>query len=576
MKNCFRILFTFALAITFASCSNSDVLSLTDQLSADSVQLGISSFRVTDMIHSEVSATSKALTATTEETILDMYVLIFDSNGYLIGRKYVDGSPTQIVVPARISSSKCTVYCFANTHSAAFFEGIATLQQLRNKYKTYTDIADLTSETAMLMYGMKEVTSLTASNTLTAFPLNRDFAKVHVVVQSSNDIIIDGYQMMHVPLSFYVADDITTDTNTPIYPAGTVFADYDKVDLTGLQTSQEIRYYIPCNYAGDGTVNSTSMETRFKKFAPADASYLRVWVHGNTWKSFIDIYMGGKTSNDYQNYNIYRNFDYEYTLVSVAGSGNNDLRVTVENLPKVGDYYYSDGTYSTKLNSSKTVVGVVFENDPTRMTLEEREAGFFHGYVIALHDAGTVDYQWATSTAVSTDITGLTNVTNCQQGYYDISSGYKGTFTLGLGTNANYPGFVAAHSYNKDVAPAKSTGWYLPSTGQWWSVQEKLGLCSSLSGYHERADLTHFNLGIATVEADQVLNVLNNYMKQIRAVYGNAEATLFDSSWYMSASERSYYQNCAIGITGSSNVLINGAYGYTKSGTQRVRPVLAF
>ena len=29
-------------------------------------------------------------------------------------------------------------------------------------------------------------------------------------------------------------------------------------------------------------------------------------------------------------------------------------------LPKVGDYYYSDGTWSADYNSEKTVIGVVF------------------------------------------------------------------------------------------------------------------------------------------------------------------------------------------------------------------------
>jgi hypothetical protein len=67
-----------------------------------------------------------------------------------------------------------------------------------------------------------------------------------------------------------------------------------------------------------------------------------------------------------------------------------------------------------------------------------------------------------------------------------------------------------------------------------------------------------------------VLGVLNNYMTQV-------SGTLFDNSWYVSASEKDASQYCPIGITGSSEVLINGSHpGLYKNGARVIRPVLAF
>ncbi|MDE5645016.1 MAG: hypothetical protein K2I45_05180, partial [Muribaculaceae bacterium] len=70
--------------------------------------------------------------------------------------------------------------------------------------------------------------------------------------------------------------------------------------------------------------------------------------------------------------------------------------------PKIGDYFYSDGTWSDGGLISidpdgcnavwsatrpaplegKTVVGIVFQTDPDRISDEDKAAGFTHGYVI--------------------------------------------------------------------------------------------------------------------------------------------------------------------------------------------------
>lgn len=72
--------------------------------------------------------------------------------------------------------------------------------------------------------------------------------------------------------------------------------------------------------------------------------------------------------------------------------------------PKVGDYFYSDGTWSDgglisiDANGTnpvwaevkpaplagKTVIGIVCSVNPDRMAAADKEAGYTHGYVLAL------------------------------------------------------------------------------------------------------------------------------------------------------------------------------------------------
>jgi hypothetical protein len=535
----------------------------------DSVDVKVT-FKVNPMIHNDVDASSRALSATNEEAVLDVYVLIFNNQGYLVGRKYVDGSPTSVTVPTRVSpagDASTTVYCFANTHDATYFNGTASLSSLQTKCqtlaKTYADVNALNAETSIIMYGSKTIGAIVDPITVTDVPLLRAMSKLHfnIGVKSGSDIKIDGYQLMNVPLSCYVTDDVTKDKTVDTHPDGTAYADMAKVAVN--VTSQELLYYIPSSYAGNGLAGSISYETRYKSYAPTNATYLRIWAHSaiNKWESHVDIYIGGKTNTDFQDYNIYRNFAYDYTI-TINGSGMNDFRVTVGGMPKIGDFYYTDGTFSTALNTSKTVVGIVFENDVTRMNPVEVALGYYHGYVMAIKNAGSAT--WGPSTDSS-----LPNISNCAQAYADVSSGYYATVTLGWGTNSVYPAFKLARSFASPAAPATTTGWYLPSAGQWWSIQEKLGLCSSLSTYHNSTD-QYFNLTTSSLEAKQVLGVLNNYMTQV-------SGTAFDTNWYSSASEKDATQYCPISISGSSAVLINGSWpGLYKNGGPVIRPVLAF
>lgn len=72
-------------------------------------------------------------------------------------------------------------------------------------------------------------------------------------------------------------------------------------------------------------------------------------------------------------------------------------RVTVKkaaNVISVGDFYYSDGTTSSELQSGKTVVGVVISRDNATSTDKFLPAGCNHGLVVVLNEA---EGSWSSS-----------------------------------------------------------------------------------------------------------------------------------------------------------------------------------
>lgn len=161
---------------------------------------------------------------------------------------------------------------------------------------------------------------------------------------------------------------------------------------------------------------------------------------------------------------------------------------------KVGDYFYSDGTWSSVYNSSKTLVGLVFS---TNVSAADIAAGYTHGYVMALTDAG-YDYNAGTPTKTKykyRDYTaptsgskedGLFNIGGATQ--YSNDAGYWAAVkadldglnhTTTLLADANEAQYLAAHAaddYNTAHAvTGTNSGWYLPSIGQLYALAYNFG-----------------------------------------------------------------------------------------------------
>ena len=136
---------------------------------------------------------------------------------------------------------------------------------------------------------------------------------------------------------------------------------------------------------------------------------------------------------------------------------------------KIGDYYYSDGSFSTHLDQLKTCVGIVFSLETT---VEEKKHGWTHGQIVALKDAGGGDrYQWGPwGSLLTTHVDEWRDVRKDKDGYLYSNSIYA----------SKYEAFAAARKFSALLPSEKTSGWYLPSVGQWVEIIENLGQVSIL------------------------------------------------------------------------------------------------
>ena len=244
--------------------------------------------------------------------------------------------------------------------------------------------------------------------------------------------------------------------------------------------------------------------------------------------------------------------------------------------PALGDLYYSDGTYSTTLQTGKTPIGVIAYLGTDNFTENGTTVGgntfAGHGLVLCLKNAASgADAQWSTVTtafefgedAKVTDATGLKRTTNV--------SGYTNTKTLAEKTDAatKYKAAYAAKNYTGLTAPAGTTGWFLPSAQQWVKMQEGLG------GLAE-GDITWvswFNNDHSAATAWETALA--------KAGAGNYDSMTSAYLWYWSSSEFSAKYAVLLGVDARGKGDDYGFrwYNYGKGYTYdngRVRPVLAF
>ncbi len=269
---------------------------------------------------------------------------------------------------------------------------------------------------------------------------------------------------------------------------------------------------------------------------------------------------------------------------------------------KIGDYFYSDGTWSdgglrkiytdgsmkiaspkpapvlqTKSEIERRVIGIVFQTDPSRIGTAEKSKlgeGNVHGLVMALKNTAT-DIQW------SHEENNLEDVKDCwskSEIYSDISGLHNYTKILdhanSIGEIEAYPAFEAVekwndmYSINEYRPPRNTTGWFIPSSGQWWDILQNLGGCPAMAdkGQQTSSDSGDFRwLGQGDVPA-----ALNAWMNKIAADSKN-DFTTGDRFW--SSSELNQFRARNWNVYSSDYVCCDFVY---KKWSNAVRPVLAF
>lgn len=173
---------------------------------------------------------------------------------------------------------------------------------------------------------------------------------------------------------------------------------------------------------------------------------------------------------------------------------------TREHLLAVGDFFLSDGTLMSKDApasevAAAPVVGIVFQLDPSRIGDGEKEAlgGVAHALVVSCKAAGDgATYKWFELDGGSSRDESEIGMKNCFDGEdafltYDMADndieGYNNNLLIRTKrqedyANGCYPAFKAAEDFGTEageLSASSTTGWYLPSNGQWFDILRNLG-----------------------------------------------------------------------------------------------------
>ena len=244
-----------------------------------------------------------------------------------------------------------------------------------------------------------------------------------------------------------------------------------------------------------------------------------------------------------------------YTISSDGGTAE-------VNTAEIGDFVFSDGTWgSLAANLGKTPVAIIFLNVTT---VTDQRAGYTHGYAMALknvHSSGSTvgTYTWGST---STDVSGIPNISS--DTWKSRRADLEGRTNTSFINTSSYPaGYAAMTTFASQVAaPSGTSGWFLPSSGQWYYILVNLGGMSATPGNA---------WGWSNASSTAATN-LNNKINVTGS--GNYDAFSNSGEDYWSSSEYSSSNAYNAGIDSSGNMHFAG--NDNKSSTNRVRAVLAF
>ena len=284
-------------------------------------------------------------------------------------------------------------------------------------------------------------------------------------------------------------------------------------------------------------------------------------------------------------------FDEYQNTVTFNGGITNEAQAPA----KVGDLYYSDGTWGpyNAENAAKTPIGIVFS---TNITSADYQAGYHHGYVMALKRAngGANVANWCTNTNglqsilitrdAPTDFYALDDIRVDYEGltYCNAAIQYCTDHTIDV---TSLTAIQAAKNYGSTVAaPAGTSGWYLPSIGQQYQWLKNLANAGSTpegSTTFTGAETWTNNTTYWTMsgQATAAATAINNYCKAKLSTFYTNDNTIWEDfatgHYLWSSTERvaGYPFNLLFSTDGNLNLY--GSHGKSHANLQ-VRAVLAF
>lgn len=257
---------------------------------------------------------------------------------------------------------------------------------------------------------------------------------------------------------------------------------------------------------------------------------------------------------------------------------------------KVGDLYCKNSSGegylipgdATALRTGANCIGIVYSTDVSRIgaaatSVLSDKSVTPHGLAMALTNASD-GCRWGEynkdENNNGSDGTPFKDNTSTLQKQYNNVDGYGETHWIMENHSSNlestYTAFFHANRYGtadsgteKYAAPSNTTGWFIPSMGQWWDIVSNLGGID-LTGYRNSTE----NKAYISDAAPIAVANMNKYLENISG------ATTFQQNTYFWPSSECGGDACFVGFSSNGNLSLS--YGDKNYGDCRVRCSLAF
>jgi len=220
----------------------------------------------------------------------------------------------------------------------------------------------------------------------------------------------------------------------------------------------------------------------------------------------------------------------------------------------VGSVVTTDGnvyaTVAAASAASKTAVAVIAYVGTAGSV--DASSGTYKGLAVALSDANSgSNCKWAESYANCLSSTQTSDIVTA----LGFKNGITCTSTL-TGDGHPHAAATAAASNNGTTAPTGTSGWFMPSMGQWNLIVQ--GLATKKAGSAVTTDLIYFS-GNPTYKADNLNSVITD-----------AGGTGFQKSFYWASTEKTH--------VGAWAIYFEDGYAiqYAKDTNRYVRSIIAF
>lgn len=150
-----------------------------------------------------------------------------------------------------------------------------------------------------------------------------------------------------------------------------------------------------------------------------------------------------------------------------------DVFFTPESKEKitVGDYYYRDGTLSHKYQEIKECLGIVF-NTGNSIGIDQ----YPYGSVVALSDAkkdSNLLHLWRNVMGNITASSVKDKNDRIEYIIENLRTDYGGLFYSQSIVDDEYIAINIAKNFHIELPAGKTSGWYLPSSGQMWQIAHR-------------------------------------------------------------------------------------------------------